>query len=128
MRENRCAVMTHRQKRPARNARVWHRAPIVIAVAPAGPGRVTAAVTGDIDIRTAPHLEATLRDAIEDYRPHSLAIDIARVAFLDAAGMTALIRTYRDADHVDIRLTNARPIVVRVVAIAGLLEFLQLSG
>jgi anti-sigma B factor antagonist len=100
----------------------------VIAVTPAGPGRVTAVVTGDIDIVTAPHVQATLRDAIGDHRSRSLTIDIAGVAFLDAAGMTALIRTYRHAGTVDIRLINARPAVVRVLAIAGLLKFLRVSA
>jgi anti-anti-sigma factor len=128
VRENHCAVMPHRQKRSARNARLWHRAPIVIAVVPAGPGRLTAVVTGDIDILTAPHLEATLQDAIDDHRPQTLTIDLAGVTFLDAAGMTALIRTYGHADHVDISLTNARPMVVRVLGIAGLVNFLHLSA
>jgi anti-anti-sigma factor len=50
------------------------------------------------------------------------------VAFLDAAGMTALIRTYRHAGEVEIRLVNARPIVARVLAIAGLLEVLRVSA
>jgi anti-anti-sigma factor len=128
MRNNRCAVRTHRRRRPARSARAWHLAPIVIAVAPAGPGRVVAVVTGEVDIVTAPHLEATLHDAIGDHRPQSLTIDISGVPFLDAAGMTALIRTYSHAGHVDFRLTNAQPMVVRVLAIAGLLEFLHLSA
>ena len=101
---------------------------MVIAVAPAGSGRVIVVVTGDIDLVTAPHLEATLHDAIGDHRPQSLTIDVGGVAFLDAAGMTALIRTYAHAGRVDIRLTNAQPMVRRVLAVAGLVEFLNLSG
>lgn len=103
---------------------MWHRAPIAIAVFPTGPGRLTAAVAGDIDIATAPHLEMTLHEAIGAHRPQSLIIDIGAVPFLDAAGMTALIRTYRFADQVDITLTNARPLVIRVLTIAGLRQFL----
>jgi anti-anti-sigma factor len=105
---------------------VWHRAPIVIAVTATGPGLVTAVVTGDIDIVTAPHLQATLHDAIGDHRPRFLVIDLGGVGFLDAAGMTALIRTYRHAGHVGISLANAQPLVVRILTIAGLAEFLRL--
>ena len=128
MRENQRPVMTGRPTGSARNERFRHRAPILIAVARTGPGRVTAAVTGEIDLATAPHLEATLRDAIAGYRPRSLVVDIGGVAFLDAAGVTALIRTYAYAARVDISLTNAQPIVVRVLAITGLLDALRVSA
>ena len=128
MRQIRCAVLTARRKQPAENARVWHRPPITIVVTPDGAGRVTAVVTGDVDIVTAPHLEATLRDAIRDYRPRSLIIDIGGVAFLDAAGLTALISAYTSAGQVDIRLLNARPLVTRVLAVTGLLEFLRVPA
>jgi anti-anti-sigma factor len=107
---------------------VRHRVPIVIDVSRAGPGRVAAVVFGDIDIVTAPHLEAALRAAIADHRPRSLTVDLGGVAFIDAAGLTALVRTRVGADHVDIRLTNARPAVARVLAITGLLDFLRVSG
>jgi anti-anti-sigma factor len=115
-------------KRSSRNARFRQRAPILIAVTRAGPGRVTAAVTGDIDLATASHLETTLRDTIAGYRPRSLTVDIGGVAFLDAAGLTAFIRTYAYAAQVDISLTNAQPMVVRVLAITGLLEALRVSA
>jgi anti-anti-sigma factor len=107
---------------------VWHRPPIVIVVTPDGPGRVIAVVTGDVDIVTAAHLEATLRAAIRDHRPRSLVIDIGGVAFLDAAGLTALVRTYTSAGPVDIRLLNARSLVIRVLTVTGLLEFLRVPA
>jgi anti-anti-sigma factor len=100
----------------------------VIAVAPAGPGGVIATVTGDIDMHTARHLEAALHEALDTYRPHTLTIDMAGVAFLDAAGVTALIRTHEHEHHADIVLTNAQPIVARVFAIVGLMELPRMSG
>jgi anti-anti-sigma factor len=100
----------------------------MIVVAPGVADRVTVVVTGDIDMIAAPHLEATLGAAIRDHRPRSLDIDFGGVAFLDAAGLTALIRIYTSAGQVDIRLLNAQPLVTRVLTVTGLLEFLRVPA
>jgi anti-anti-sigma factor len=81
---------------------------------------VTASISGDIDMLTAVRLQASLIDAIDFHQPRVLIIDIAAVAFVDAAGMTALVRTRLHNRQVKVRLVNAQPLVAKSLAIVGL--------
>ena len=50
----------------------------------------TLAVSGDVDVATAPALEAALD------RTSIVCVDLAGVSFMDAAGLAVLLRAHRD--------------------------------
>lgn len=89
--------------------------------------RASLAVSGEVDIATAPDLGAVL-NAVIDRNYRYLTVDLSEVSFLDAQGLRVLIeggaRLGRDG-----RLTVARPsqIVRRILEIAGVDEHLDIS-
>lgn len=103
--------------------------PLAIAVTPVVHGTVTIAVTGEIDMLTAPQLWAALTGTMDAYQPRSLIVDMAGVPFLDAAGMTALVRAYHHANRVgvDLGLINARRLVFRLLRAVDLVQLLHVT-
>jgi anti-anti-sigma factor len=95
----------------------------------AGPQKVVVAVTGEIDMACADDLQAALVEAIDRYRPRAVVIDMAEAPFLDAAGVRALVRSYRHAHRhqVEVTLIHPRPAVVRILGIVDLLTFLRVE-
>ncbi|GHB52376.1 hypothetical protein GCM10010347_22830 [Streptomyces cirratus] len=59
-------------------------------------GHVTVAVTGEIDIATAPLLEQALREALRD-RVTEVEADLSGVSFCDLSGLDVLLRAERHA-------------------------------
>lgn len=53
--------------------------------------RVTVAVTGEVDLATAPRLSAAL-DEITAASPRSVEVDLSGTSFFACAGLSALIR------------------------------------
>ena len=87
-------------------------------------GVCTITVSGEVDCVTAPGLRKALRDALgRTELPDDVVVDLHRVTFLDAAGMTALAVAHRRADRVGrtlhIRCGTARA-VIRPLQITGL--------
>ena len=62
-------------------------------------------VGGEIDVATAPLLHQAILDQIRAGYP--IVIDLAEVAFIDAAGVNALIRANQTARGLGLRLTVA---------------------
>ncbi len=103
--------------------------PLTIDVVPLDAAAVGVAIVGDVDACTADLLRIRLQDVVDAERPRSVVIDCAGVAFLDAAGITALIRAREHADRqrVDMRLLNTGRMVTRILTLAGLIEALQVT-
>ena len=82
-------------------------------------GQRSLRVSGELDIATAPRLAAALQGEI---RPGtSVTLDLADLAFIDAAGLRVLVavsRTVGPAGRVLLRRPSS--IVQRVLAVAGL--------
>lgn len=93
-----------------------------IAVVTVDPGHVRVSVVGDVDLATAGELRSALAQVLCAHRPAMLTIDLAEVAFVGAAGITALVDTYNHAHDHDgfIRLVNVPPAVYRVMTIVRL--------
>jgi anti-anti-sigma factor len=90
-------------------------------------GRVVVALSGDLDIATAP----TARDAIERAeldQPALLVVDLARVTFLDSTGMGLIAAAHLRARDSDRRLVVVRPPVPVIDAfeVTGLATLLEL--
>jgi anti-anti-sigma factor len=81
------------------------------------------AVFGDLDHVGAYPLEQAVIHVLRE-RPAHLQLDLAGVPFLDTGGIKALLQCRADARQLDCRLTltNAQPLVHRVLQIVGLLE------
>ena len=86
-------------------------------------------VAGEVDMCTAAQLATAARQAITGH-PHGILIDLSAVAFLDAAGITALLASRRAADEQGIRMRAVNPcgVVRRVLAITDVLNPLEGYG
>ena len=82
-------------------------------------------VVGDLDMTTAPQLDAELR-ALDDAR---VTVDLGRCTFLDSSGMHVLTRAHKrmEARDGELLLRSPRPIVRRVLEFTGLDEILDIE-
>jgi anti-sigma B factor antagonist len=78
-------------------------------------------VRGELDMRTAPELEAALEDAIRE-SAGALLVDLSAVEFLDSTGLQALLRIRARLGTEDRALVLVCPFgpVRRVFELAGL--------
>ena len=84
-------------------------------------GRRTLAVSGEIDIATAPGLRHELETLIAD--AHSPAVlDLSAVTFIDAAGLSELVAARRKIAHTDVEIVLADPSATcrRILEVTGL--------
>ncbi len=88
------------------------------------------AVFGDLDHASAYPLGRAVIHVLREQRPAHLELDLADVPFLDTGGIKVLLRCRADARQLDCRLTlsNAQPLVYRVLQIVGLLEPFGMAG
>ncbi len=103
--------------------------PLLAITVVAARGSIGVSVVGEVDLATVAQLQSALTEAIDAQPGESLTIDIAGVSLLDAAGMTALIRTreYARRQHVTVTVSNPQPLVRRAIDIVGLTQFLRLA-
>ncbi|MBY8875939.1 STAS domain-containing protein [Micromonospora sp. PLK6-60] len=92
-----------------------------VAVRDAAGGRVLLCPAGEIDMSSADALEAALRAAVRRTGARDVLVDLSRVAFLDSAGIRALLRgAQAGAEHaVRVRVTEPQPVVARILRITG---------
>jgi anti-sigma B factor antagonist len=88
------------------------------------PGCAVVEVTGDIDLVTAPQLFTALHSALGARSLTVLFVDLTRVEFLAAAGVSALLDVRRRAERqgVELRLVTNQHAVLRPLALLGLSE------
>jgi anti-anti-sigma factor len=79
------------------------------------------AVSGELDLSTAPGLGEALAQVVERH-PHALTVDLAGLAFIDSTGLTLLVRTSNRLREQDgtLSLASPTPPVRRVLEIVGL--------
>ncbi|GAA3939396.1 STAS domain-containing protein [Actinoplanes auranticolor] len=90
---------------------------------------VRLAVTGDLDMATAPAVSATL-DAVAATRPDFVLVELNRCTFLDAAGVSCLLRAQtrlrRDAGR--LVLLDPTPLVHRVLRVCRAEHLVEMHG
>jgi anti-sigma B factor antagonist len=90
-------------------------------------GRVVVVAIGEVDVYTAPQLDAELSRLTGEGRT-DLVVDLARVDFLDSTGLSVLVKTLkrvREADgRLDVVVTSER--VAKVFRITGLDQLIPL--
>jgi anti-anti-sigma factor len=92
-------------------------------------GRVVLEARGEIDVATAPALEAALKSATTP-PVESIIIDLGGVRFLDSTALQALIRGRNRALALGASyvVVNLQPIPHRVLEVTGLLKLLTSDG
>jgi anti-anti-sigma factor len=87
-----------------------------------GPnGYQIVSVTGELDIATAEQAYSYISEVI-DGRAVPVSVDLSGVSFCDASGLGALARIARHARQAgrQLKLTSARPSLVKIMRITGL--------
>jgi len=80
-------------------------------------------VRGELDVYSAPALDAAVDQALED-GASSLVIDLGEVGFIDSSGLRSMIRARKQAGSSPdaVRIRNPQPATVRLLDITGLTE------
>ena len=94
--------------------------PVSTRVGPRGDGVCTVWVAGEIDLATAPSLEAALAEA-EAGGAARVEVDLDGVKFLGLAGVHVLVTARRrlEAAGAELALVRAPPFPARVLRLAG---------
>ena len=89
----------------------------------AADGRATVRVRGELDIATADQAYAYLRDVV-DNQDGPVTMNLSELSFCDAAGLGVLARVAGHARRSgrSLKLTAARPALLRIMHITGLDE------
>jgi anti-anti-sigma factor len=101
-------------------------AKLSIDVSECAQRQVVVAVTGEVDLATAP----LLADALLRYTECDVVVDLSAVEFLDASGLTTLVRTHkrlRQTGHA-LRTTGERDAVLTVMRITGLMDIFHATS
>ncbi|BCY05177.1 STAS domain-containing protein [Actinoplanes sp. L3-i22] len=95
----------------------------------ADDGAVTVTVVGEIDFSNSDEVAEAIRDAIADWSPPTVHVDLRDATFIDSTGLGALIEGYRAATESNVRylVINPSPTFRRVLTVTGLSEFFGLT-
>ena len=89
-----------------------------------GDGNQIVSVAGELDIATAEQASIFISDVIDAWEtgPVPVCVDLSGLTFCDASGLGVLARTARHARQAgrQIRLTAARPSLLKIMRITGL--------
>jgi anti-sigma B factor antagonist len=86
-------------------------------------------VDGELDIATAPVLDARLVD-LEQTLDGTVELDMSKVAFMDSTGLRALLNARRRAETAGrrLRLVNLQPDVARVFDVTGVRKIFEIGA
>ena len=85
-------------------------------------------VSGEIDLVTAPHLQAAIALALND-RPEVLVVDLTNVGLLSSAGLTVLIRAhFKAGNHTRFRVVAAGRTTFRPITLTGVDDEIAVFG
>lgn len=92
-------------------------------------GTATVAVLGEIDFSNADEVAQGIRDAVIDWSPPTVQVDLRAATFIDSTGLGALIEGYRAATERDIDFVVINPSVTfrRVLTVTGLADIFGLD-
>jgi anti-sigma B factor antagonist len=92
-------------------------------------GAAVVAVVGEIDFSNADELAGCVRDAVTEWSPPMVRVDLRGANFIDSTGLGALIEGYRAAIGIEARflVVNPTPAFRRVLDVTGLCDFFGLG-
>ena len=79
-------------------------------------------MTGELDIATAEQAYTFISDVIDAWETAPVSVDLSGLTFCDASGLGVLARIARHARQTghQLRLTAARPSLLKIMRITGL--------
>lgn len=91
-------------------------------------GTATVTVVGEIDFSNADEVSRSIRDAVVEWSPPTVRVDLRLATFIDSAGLGALIEGYRAATAGESHFVvmNPSPGFRRVLTVTGLSELFGL--
>lgn len=86
------------------------------------------AVTGEVDIATAPALQNAIEAAAEQHAG-DVVVDVSGVEFIDSSGMNVFVRCYKPLDSAGraLILRGASASVRRALEVGGITTFLRVD-
>ncbi|MFC7274350.1 STAS domain-containing protein [Paractinoplanes rhizophilus] len=95
----------------------------------ADDGTATVTVHGEIDFANCDELTGRAREAVREWSPPTLRVDLEKADFIDTTGLGALIEAYKEANAAGARfvVVNPTPLFRRVLDITGLSELFGLT-
>jgi anti-sigma B factor antagonist len=95
----------------------------------ADDGTATVTVLGEIDFANCDELAECVREAVRDWSPTTLRVDLQLAAFIDTTGIGALIEGYKDVTAIGSRFVVVNPTrsFRRVLDVTGLSELFGLT-
>ncbi len=92
-------------------------------------GLRTVTVRGEVDLATAPDLEACVRQALDD-APRGVVLDLEGLTFIDSSGLRALVSVSKDAGArgASVGLRNVPRHAQRVLDLTGLSDWFKLPA
>jgi anti-sigma B factor antagonist len=117
-------VIIHRPNRASGNARADTQngaAQLGLSRQTSADGDQVVSVTGELDIATAQEAYEYISDVL-DHGDAPVRVDVGGVTFCDASGLRVLARIAKQAKEGgrQLRLTSARPSLLKIIRITGL--------
>ena len=111
---------------PLRPGPPSQQSPLDVVLTGPRPGVAVLGVAGEVDLATAPRLEAAIELAFDPPVPR-VVLDLSGVTFLASRGLAVLLDAHRRAAEHDVRLevVVGGPPVRRVLEISGLIAVLR---
>ena len=91
-------------------------------------GRLTVALTGEIDHHCAKHYIKALAAKIESYTPDVCILDFSEVSFVDSSGIAVVINALRGMTQIEgkLLLTGIAPQPMRVFQASGIDKLVEI--
>jgi anti-sigma B factor antagonist len=95
----------------------------------ADDGSAIVTVRGEIDFSNADEIARAIQDAVSDWSPQAVQIDLKDATFIDSTGLGALIEGYRATMSGNCRFAVVNPTGTfrRVLVVTGLSELFGLA-
>jgi anti-sigma B factor antagonist len=92
-------------------------------------GTARVALRGEVDFSNADEIAQAFRDAVADWSPAVLQVDLGAATFIDSTGLGALIEGYRAATERDAAFVVVNPTATfrRVLTVTGLCELFGMT-
>ena len=92
-------------------------------------GRLTVALTGEIDHHCAKHYIKAIAAKIDSYTPEECILDFSEVSFMDSSGIAVVINALRGMTQIEGKLliTGIAPQPMRVFRASGIDKIVEIK-
>jgi anti-anti-sigma factor len=91
-------------------------------------GRAVVVIRGELDLATAPDLEAAIKSRLDDGQ--DVVVDLRELEFMDSTGLRVLVAAHGRVEGTEQRFLIVRPLpgasIERILAVAGVERVLYL--